>query len=286
MRSTWIALMLASQVAWAAWPRATAALFAGSGATCEVKVTCPGGSKPVWEGRVLAKEARIRVANRRACASPPPGPEELIWTGQGAVRLMGGRPSEFLPGARLTVLEAYLMLDLLVPLWSPGQPTGKALPVEGVFGKGQLWLRADGKADSLLVTLNRPLWDGSTLARAVFASSGESGPWRQATLYGASPNALATFERLRFRRAKLDDDVFSVKTEGGLRLADLSKPLGQLTGTTEGGYAETAGSSAAFKSAVVVAAGTGSVYLGPVPTPDEVDRFLQEGKLGRYADGE
>lgn len=260
--------------------------MAKDGAMCEMRILPGGGSKPIWEGRILAKRERVRVINRRTTGSIPAGPEELLWTGAKAVKFMGGRPSEFAPGARLTLAEVYLLADLLTPLWTPSTPSGPVLPVEGQLGKGYLRVAGDGRPESLVVSpLARPLWDGSSSLRIAFSHKGDGSPWATATVLGASGAPLVVLERVRFRRSPLADDQFAVENEGGFKLADLSKPLGQLAGSDDGGYAETAGSSAAFKSAKVVSSGgTGSLYLGPVPTPDEVDRFLQEGKLGRYAD--
>lgn len=282
-----VVFLMAGQSYAASWPDATSALFAKDGAVCELKITSGASSRPLWEGRILAKDSRVRVVNRRTTGSIPPGPEELLWTGKGVVKFMGGRPSEFSPGPRLTLAEAYLLADLLVPLWTPSGLRGAILPVEGVLGRGHLTLLQDGRPESLVVTaLSRPLWDGSTALHIAYAHKDEGSPWHQARLAGSQGAALV-LERLRFRRDKLSDDVFAVENEGGLKLADLSKPLGTLVGSDTGGYAETAGSSAAFESSKVVSTGgSGSLYLGPVPTPDEVDRFLQEGKLGRYADEE
>ena len=287
---TFLVLMLAAfSASWAAsWPSATASLFARDGATCELKILPSQGGRPLWEGRILAKDAKVRVVNRRTTGSIPPGPEELLWTGKGVVKFMGGRPSEFAPGSSLTLAEAYLLVDLLAPLWTPSASSGRVLSVEGALGTGYLTLLSDGRPESLVVRrLARPLWDGSTSVRIAFAHKGESCPWHTATVSGKSATPLVVLERLRFKRDELSDDLFAVENEGGLKLADLSKPLGRLAGSDEGGYAETAGSSAAFKSSKVVSSGgTGSVYLGPVPTPDEVDRFLKDGKLGRYGDEE
>ncbi|MCU0612522.1 MAG: hypothetical protein MUE60_12130 [Candidatus Eisenbacteria bacterium] len=274
---------------WAgSWPTATAALFAGDGATCELRILPGTGSRPLWEGRVLAKEAKVRVINRRSTGTVPPGPEELLWTGKGVVKFMGGRPSEFAPGPKLTMAELYLLTDLLVPLWVPSAQSGTRLQIECALGRGYLTLMGNGAPESLVVrTLSRPLWDGSTSARIAFRHDGGKSPWSSAVVSGRGASPLVILERLRFRRDSLSDDLFVVENEGGLKLADLSKPLGQLVGSDDGEYAETAGSSAAFKSSKVVSTGgTGSVYLGPVPTEDEVDRFLKDGELGRYADEE
>ncbi|MBN1425767.1 hypothetical protein JXA88_14540 [Candidatus Fermentibacteria bacterium] len=230
----------------------------------------------------------MRVINRRAAGTIPPGPEELLWTGKGIVRFMGGRPGEFSPGPALTLAEVYLLADFLVPLWTPLSTEDEhRLPLESGLGRGYLTVLQDGRPESLVVNpLSRPLWDGSSALCITFEHKGESAPWHVARLTGSGGTSLI-LERLRFRRDKLSDDVFAVENEGGLRLADLSKPLGALVGSDAGGYAETAGSSAAFKSSKTVSSGgKGSLYLGPVPTPDEVDRFLHEGKLGRYADEE
>lgn len=270
------------------WPPSTAALFARDGATCDITVRQAPGARPVWEGRVVAKGARVRVMNRRASSAIPPGPEELLWTGKGALRIMGGRVREFLPGPTLTMAELYLALDFLVPLWEPtGAAQGKT-PVQGPFGSGTLTLSREGRPESLHVaSLTRPLWNQATSFRVAFSHRGDSSPWATATVFGPDGRSLVVVERLRWRREKVADEVVSPEQEKGLRLADLSRPLGQLAGSEGGVYAETAGASAAFKGAQEVSSGEGgALYMGPVPNEEEVDRFLREGGLGRYSQEE
>jgi len=79
--------------------------------------------------------------------------------------------------------------------------------------------------------------------------------------------------------------MFSVEDEGGLRLADLSSPVGSLLGSEDGEYTETAGAQGLRDLSGTAYAG-GKAYMGFVPSVDEVDAFMRTGGLGRYSDGE
>jgi len=71
---------------------------------------------------------------------------------------------------------------------------------------------------------------------------------------------------------------------GGLSLADLSRPIGQLLGSDDGEYTETAGAQGLTDGGGGETSSGGSVYTGVKPSKAEVDQFMKDGKLGRYSD--
>jgi hypothetical protein len=269
------------------WPRETSRFLAGTGARCEIAILVGSTQgEPVWEGRTLARGQRVRIINRRARGDIEPGPEELLWTGEGAIQFMGGHPASYEPGMVLSLLETYLMVELLAPLWTPAG-TARApgrFDIEGPFGVGALVVSTSGQPESLLVKeLSRPLFDGSRSVTAVFTPSEKDSPWRSVTLLSSTGRPFLSIDRSRFKRGELDPELFSVESESDLTLADLSRPLGQLLGSDSGEYTETAGAQGLWDEGGQ-GGSAGPVYLGYRPEPGEVDRFLRDGKLGRYGD--
>jgi hypothetical protein len=198
---------------------------------------------------------------------------------------MGGYPASFEPAAELSLVETYLLVEFLVPLWEPIEPIthGDRIPVEGPFGHGSVAITPKGELESLEVEeLSRPLFDGSTSLVATFDPSEKDAPWQSVTLSSPTHDPLLIISRSRFRRGELDAELFAVEAGDEITLADLSRPLGQLLGS-EGGdvYTETAGAQGLWDDGGQGGA-RGPVYLGYQLNPAEVDRFLREGELGRY----
>jgi hypothetical protein len=185
---------------------------------------------------------------------------------------------------KLSLLETYLLVELLAPLWTPTELTADAerTDVEGPFGTGTLIVDEIGRPESLLVKeLSRPLFDGSSSMIAVFVASEKDSPWRSVMVSSTTRDPLLSIERSRFKRSELDAELFSVESEDDLTLADLSRPLGQLLGSDSGEYTQTAGAQGLWDDGGQGGA-TGPVYLGYRLSSAEVDRFLRDGKLGRY----
>ena len=262
---------------------------ADEGARCDIRMW-PGEpeGRSQWESRVLLRENRIRLINRRAKCAMDPGPEELLWNGSGIIQFMGGRASPFEPDSRLSVSEVYFLIELFGSLWEQKGSTGQGgqITMSGPFGTGVLGCDPSGYPNTLVISeMSRTLWNGSADITVQYSGATKGYPWQYARIEDSSKTLIATFERVRFTKQSLSDDMFSVEDEGGLRLADLSSPVDNLLGSQDGEYTETAGAQGLRDLSGTAYAG-GDAYMGYVPTTDEVDAFMRTGGLGRYGDNE